>query len=55
MGGVSYQVTSNYLIDFGYRRINFGDVTTGLDAAGNQLTFKNLSADEIRAGMRWSL
>jgi opacity protein-like surface antigen len=55
MGGISYQLTPNYLFDLGYRRINFGNATTGIDFYGNQLTFKNLSADEIRAGLRWAL
>jgi opacity protein-like surface antigen len=55
MAGVSYQVSQNYLIDFGYRHVNFGTAATGIDSFGNQLTFRNLSADEIRAGMRWSL
>jgi opacity protein-like surface antigen len=55
MAGVSYKISQNYAVDLGYRHISLGDTTTGIDAFGNQLTFKKLSADEIRLGLRWSL
>jgi opacity protein-like surface antigen len=55
MAGVSYKISQNYNVDLGYRHVSFGDAMTGIDAFGNQLTFKKLTADEIRLGLRWSL
>jgi len=55
MAGVSYKVTGNFLMDFGYRHVNMGDVTTGIDVFGNQLNFKKVSADEFRVGFRYTL
>lgn len=55
MAGISYRVTGNYHVDLGYRHVNMGDVTTGTDAFGNQLTFKKVSADEVRLGFRYVL
>ena len=55
MAGVSYRVSGNYSIDLGYRHINLGDAQTGRDAYGNQLTFKKLSGDEIRLGVRYMI
>jgi opacity protein-like surface antigen len=55
MAGISYKISQNYAVDLGYRHISFGEATTGVDFFGNQLTFKKLSADEIRLGLRWSL
>ena len=55
MAGVSYRVSGNYSIDLGYRHINLGDVQTGRDTYGNQLTFKKLGGDEIRLGVRYMI
>jgi opacity protein-like surface antigen len=55
MAGLSYKITGNYHVDLGYRHINMGGVTTGLDTFGNQLEFKKLSADELRFGFRYVL
>ena len=54
MAGVSYQLMGNAHIDVGYRHVNMGDVTTGR-ALGNKLTFKDMSADEVRVGFRYTL
>lgn len=53
MAGLSYNFTSNWSVDLGYRRLSMGDARTGLDFYGNQLTIKRLSADEIRLGVRY--
>ena len=53
MAGISYRVTGNYHIDLGYRHIDMGDVSTGRDGFGNQLTFNKLSSDEVRLGFRY--
>ena len=53
MAGVGYAVSSNIILDAGYRYINFGNVKSGTDASG-AMTFKNLAAHEVRVGIRWS-
>ena len=53
MAGISYRISGNYNIDLGYRHIDMGDVTTGRDSSGNRLTFKKMSADEVRLGVRY--
>jgi opacity protein-like surface antigen len=53
MAGVGYAVSSNMMVDVGYRYINFGDVKTASDSSGS-MTFKNVAAHEVRVGLRWS-
>jgi opacity protein-like surface antigen len=53
MAGVGYQIAPNLLVDVGYRYINFGNVSTLSDNSGN-MTFKNVSAHEVRLGLRWN-
>jgi opacity protein-like surface antigen len=53
MAGASYRLSQNYHIDLGYRHVNMGDAMSGTDAYGNRMTFKSLSADEIRLGVRY--
>lgn len=55
MAGISYKIFGNSHVDFGYRHVNMGDVTTGLDTFGNQLTFKKMAADEFKLGFRYVL
>ncbi len=55
MAGVSYTVSPSFMVDFGYRRTSFGSAVTAVDFYGNQLTLKNLSADEFRVGLRLPL
>lgn len=50
MAGLAYPMAHNLMLDVGYRYINFGDVKTDADV----MTFKNVAAHEIRAGLRWS-
>ncbi len=52
-GGVAYQVAPNLMIDLNYRYVNFGDVTSASDSFGS-MTFKNVYAQEVRIGIRWS-
>ena len=52
-GGVGYVIAPNLTLDVNYRYVNFGDVTTASDAFG-AMSLKNLSANEIRVGIRWS-
>lgn len=53
MAGVGFAISSNLMVDAGYRYINFGDVKSAADAAG-YMTFKNIAAHEVRVGLRWS-
>jgi opacity protein-like surface antigen len=53
MAGVGYAVAPNLMVDVGYRYINFGNVHTASDSAG-AMTFKNIAAQEVRLGLRWS-
>ncbi len=53
MAGVGYVVGPNLMVDLGYRYIDFGDVKTGADSFG-AMTFKNIAANEVRIGLRWS-
>ncbi len=53
MGGVGYAISPSLIADLGYRYIDFGDVKTASDSFGG-MTFKNIAAHEVRAGLRWS-
>jgi opacity protein-like surface antigen len=53
MAGVAFPISTNMLVDVGYRYLNFGDVATGSDAFG-PMQFKNVAAHEVRVGVRWS-
>jgi len=55
MGGFSYSITQNLLFDLGYRYLDQGKAVTGLSSAGDQLTIKNLTSHELRAGVRWAM
>ncbi len=53
MTGVGIKVAPNVMVDVGYRYINFGDLDTAADTAST-MTFKNVAANEVRVGLRWS-
>ncbi len=55
MGGFAYCFSPNFLVDIGYRYLDQGQATTGLTSAGDQLTVKNLTSHEVRAGFRWAM
>jgi opacity protein-like surface antigen len=52
MAGASFQFTPNLALDVGYRFLHLGDAMTPPDATGSAVTFKNISAQEIRVGFR---
>jgi opacity protein-like surface antigen len=54
MLGMAYTIAPNLQVDFGYRYLHFGDVTTASDNFG-AMNFKNIAAHEVRVGLRWSL
>ena len=53
MAGVSYNLSSNFLIDLGYRYLNMGDLPTETNVFGNSLNIKSLSDHEFRLGVRY--
>ena len=58
MGGVSYQFSPTLLLDVGYRYLKLGDAVSGARAAGatpSRASFRDMTAQEIRVGLRWLL
>ncbi len=57
MGGVSYQIDARWLVDVGYRYLSMGDLptSTGSNFTFDHTTWKRLSAQEIRIGLRFLL
>ena len=55
MGGLTYNLSPNLLLDMSYRYINFGAGLTPIASNNNQLTLKDLTAQEFRVGLRYNL
>ena len=53
MAGVAWTFAPRWLVDFSYRRVNIGDVTFNPNLA-NELTLKDLTANEFRIGLRYN-
>jgi len=54
MAGTAFAISRNIQVDIGYRYLGFGNVQTS-DGPGGHMTFRNLAAQEVRVGLRWSL
>jgi opacity protein-like surface antigen len=54
MAGTAFAISRNLQVDVGYRYLSFGNVQTA-DGLGGHMTFRNLVAQEVRIGLRWSL
>jgi opacity protein-like surface antigen len=54
MAGTAFAISRNLQVDVGYRYLGFGNVQTA-DGPGGHMTFRNLAAQEVRVGLRWSL
>ncbi len=54
MAGVAWCFAPKWMIDFSYRRLNYGDVTFNPELA-NPLTLKDLSSNEFRIGVRYTM
>lgn len=52
MAGISYSLSHSLAVDIGYRYLNMGDALTASDPFG-AMTFRNVSAQEVRVGLRW--
>lgn len=55
MGGLSFNLSQNLLMDMSYRYLNMGDAITPLASNNNQLTVKEMTAQEFRIGLRYNL
>jgi len=55
IGGVSYRIGANLLVDASYRWLELGDIVSSVNSAGNQLTVKDVTAHEFRVGLRYNL
>jgi opacity protein-like surface antigen len=59
--GLAYRVSPNMTIELGYSYLNLGDGTTGPDiafdqsAGGHVFTFKNITSQDLKLGVRWQL
>ena len=52
MAGFSYNLTSNAILDIGYRYVNFGEFS-GISSLSGALFNKEISTQEIRLGLRY--
>lgn len=55
IAGMSYRIGANLLADASYRYLDLGDAVTAVNAAGNQLTVRDITAHEFRIGLRYNL
>lgn len=55
IAGMSYRIGVNLLADASYRYLDLGNAVTAVNAAGNQLTVKDITAHEFRIGLRYNL
>jgi opacity protein-like surface antigen len=60
--GLGYKVSNNFTIELAYRYLNLGDAVTGdlqtytgVNSVYNPTTFKNITSQDLRLGVRWSL
>lgn len=54
-GGVSYEIGAGLSLDASYRYVNLGRAKTGLDDYGARTSLKDLAANEVRVGLRYSI
>jgi opacity protein-like surface antigen len=56
MGGVTFSLSPNLLMDVSYRYLNMGDAITPMMSNNvSQFTIKDMTAQEIRVGLRYNL
>ena len=57
MAGVAFQVQPNWIVDVGFRHLQLGDAEAadGARLSNNAPIFRDLSANEIRVGVRYLL
>jgi opacity protein-like surface antigen len=52
-GGVSYAIGAGFSLDASYRYVNLGRAKTGLDDFGFDTRLKDITANEVRVGLRY--
>ena len=55
MGGLTFNLSPNLLMDVSYRYLNMGDAITPIASNNNQITIKDMTAQEFRVGLRYNL
>ena len=55
MAGLTVNLSPNVLLDVSYRYLNMGEAHTLIASNNNQLTLKDLTAQEVRVGIRYNL
>ena len=55
MGGLTFNLSPNLLMDVSYRYLNMGDAITPIASDNNQLTIRDMTAQEFRLGLRYNL
>ena len=55
MGGLTFNLSPNLLMDVSYRYLNMGDAITPIASNNNQLTIRDMTAQEFRLGLRYNL
>jgi len=55
MAGLTFNLSPNLLMDFSYRYLNMGDAITPIANNNNQITIKDMTAQEFRVGLRYNL
>jgi len=55
MAGVAYQVSPSWMVDFGFRHLDLGDVVSsnGAGSRTNAIVFRNQTVNEVRVGLRY--
>ena len=60
--GLAYKVNNNFTVELAYRYLNMGDgitgdltTYTGINNVFNPTTFKDITSQDVRLGVRWSL
>jgi opacity protein-like surface antigen len=55
MAGVGYKLSSNFMLDLGYRYVSLGDVKTRYYGGGAGADVESIGAHEVRLGVRYAL
>jgi opacity protein-like surface antigen len=55
MAGLSFQIAPTWAVDVGYRYLDLGKAVSSRESTGNFTTWNDLSAQEIRVGVRFLL
>jgi opacity protein-like surface antigen len=55
IAGLSYRISNSLTLDASYRWLDLGSAPTSVNALGNQLNVKDITAHELRIGVRYDL